>query len=40
LDIVATKCSKSGKVMISVVNPTEEPQSFSLKIDGGQIDPH
>ena len=25
--------------MISVVNPTEEPQSFSLKIDGGQIDP-
>ena len=39
LDIVATKCSKSGKVMVSVVNPTEEQQSFSLKIEGGQIDP-
>ncbi len=39
LDIVATKCSKSGKVMVSVVNPTEEQQSFALKFDGGQMDP-
>lgn len=38
LDIMATKDSKSGKVMISVVNPTEEPQSFALKFDGGSPD--
>ena len=39
LDIVATKCSKSGNVMVSVVNPTEEQQTFALKFDGGQMDP-
>jgi alpha-N-arabinofuranosidase len=39
LDIVATKCSKSGNVMVSVVNPTEEQQTFALKFDGGQMNP-
>ena len=39
LDIMATKCSKSGKVMVSVVNPTEEPQGVALKFDGGNPDP-
>ena len=38
LDIMATKDSKTGKVMISVVNPTEEQQSFALKFDGGKPD--
>ena len=38
LDIVATKDSKSGKVMVSVANPTEEPQSFALRFDGGKPD--
>ena len=38
LDIMATKDSKSGKVMVSVVNPTEEKQSFVLKFDGGKPD--
>ena len=35
LDIMATKDSKSGKVIVSVVNPTEEAQRFALKFDGG-----
>ena len=39
LDIMATKCSKSGKVMVSVVNPTEEAQGVALKFDGGNPDP-
>ncbi len=38
LDIMATKNSKTGKVMVSVVNPTEEPQTFALKFDGGKPD--
>ena len=38
LDIMATKDSKSGKVIVSVVNPTEEQQSFALKFDGGKPD--
>ena len=36
LDIVATKDSKSGKVMVTVANPTEETQSFALTFDGGK----
>ena len=36
LDMVATKDSKSGKVIVSVANPTEEPQRFALKFDGGK----
>ena len=39
LDIVATKDSKSGKVIVSVANPTEESQTFALNFDGGTPDP-
>lgn len=39
LDIMATKDSKTGKVIVSVVNPTEEAQRFALKFDGGVPDP-
>ena len=35
LDIMATKDSKTGKVIISVANPTEEAQTFALKFQGG-----
>lgn len=38
LDIMATKDSRTGKVIVSVANPTEESQSFALKFDGGQPD--
>ena len=38
LDIMATKDSKTGKVILSVVNPTEEPQAFTLNFDGGKAD--
>ena len=36
LDIMATKDSKTGTVVVSVANPTEEPQRFALKFDGGK----
>jgi len=36
LDIVATKDSDSGKVIVSVVNPTEEEQVCAIKFDGGK----
>lgn len=36
LDIVATKDSKTGKVIVSVANPTEEAQTFALSFDGGK----
>lgn len=36
LDIMATKDSKTGKVIVSVANPTEEAQSFALNFDGGK----
>lgn len=39
LDIMATKDSKSGKVIVSVVNPTEEAQRFALKFEGGVPNP-
>ena len=39
LDIMATKDSKTGKVIVSVVNPTEEAQRFALKFDGGVPNP-
>ena len=35
LDIMATKDSKTGKVIVSVANPTEEAQTFALKFQGG-----
>ena len=38
LDIMATRDSKTGKVIVSVVNPTEEQQSFALKFEGGKPD--
>ena len=38
LDMVATRDSKSGRVMLSVANPTEEPQRFTLRFDGGKPD--
>ena len=38
LDIMATRDSKSGNVMVSVVNPTDEPQRFALSFDGGKPD--
>ena len=39
LDIMVTKDSKTGKVIVSVVNPTEEAQRFALKFDGGVPNP-
>lgn len=39
LDIMATKDSKSGKVIVSVVNPTDEAQRFALKFEGGVPNP-
>jgi alpha-N-arabinofuranosidase len=38
LDIMATRDSDSGKVIVSVVNPTEEQQRFALNFDGGKPD--
>ena len=38
LDIFASRNSKTGKVTVSVVNPTEEPQSVALNFAGGKLD--
>jgi alpha-N-arabinofuranosidase len=38
LDIFASKDSETGKVIVSVVNPTEELQRVALKFEGGKPD--
>lgn len=36
LDVMATKDSKTGKIIVSVANPTEQAQTFALNFDGGK----